>query len=179
MIEDRWGGHHQHVIGWQGGDQTPRVCGLEIIHLPGDLPELVGSYQASMHPLCLMLRQHEPASHTGLVTAEEHTVQQGYPSDLSKPMPMGEDNDPGTAGRHGYSTLVAGVISTVAVGTGWRRTTRKSKGKIVNTASKLQLTDKAQSKPKLKIPAWRATIKLPKPMMVGNGAQTTALPALW
>ena len=106
-------------------------------------------------------------------------MQQGYPSDLSKPMPMGEDNDPGTAGRHGYSTLVAGVISTVAVGTGWRRTTRKSKGKIVNTASKLQLTDKAQSKPKLKIPAWRATIKLPKPMMVVNVARTTALPVLW
>ena len=55
---------------------------------------------------------------------------------------------------------------------------RKSKGKIVNTASKLQLTDKAQSKPKLKIPAWRATIRLPKPMIVVNVARTTALPVL-
>src|SRR5262245_50908976 len=94
-------------------------------------------------------------------------------------MPMGEDDDPGVAGGHGYSTLVAGVISTASAGVGWRRTIRKSKGRIVKAASKLQLTDKAQSKPKLKFPAWRATIRLPKPMIVVSVARTTALPVLW
>src|SRR5262249_29738268 len=135
--------------------------------------------QTGMHPGCLMLRQDEPAPHASLATAEEDTVQQGDPGDLRKPLPMGEYDDPGATGWHSYSTLVADVILTAIVGVGVRRRARKSKGKIVNTATRLQATDKAQSKPKLKIPAWRATIRLPKPKMVVNVARTTARPVLW
>ena len=92
-----------------------------------------------MHPLRLLRRQHEPAPHAGFATAQEYTVQQGYPSDLSKPGPMGDHNDPSGARWHGYSTLVADVIPTASVGTVPRRTTRKSKGRTVNTAMRLQL----------------------------------------
>jgi len=66
---------------------------------------------------------------------------------------MSEDDDPGATGWHGYSTFVAEVMLTSAVEVGRRRTTRKSRGRIVKAASKLQLTDRAQRKPKLKIPA--------------------------
>src|SRR5262249_7176215 len=152
MVENRRGGHHQHVVCGEGGGQTPGVRGLQIVHLPGHFPEPVGGRQTGMHPGCLMLRQDEPAPHASLATAEEDTVQQGAPGDLRKPLPMGEYDDPGATGCHSYSTLVADVILTAIVGVGVRRTTRKSKGKIVNTATRLQATDKAQSKPKLKIP---------------------------
>jgi len=114
------------------------------IHLPADLPELVGRHQAGMYPLCLMLRQHEPAAYASLVTAEEHTVQQGYPSDLSKPMPMGEDDDPGGTGGHSYSTLAAGVICTMIPSPcgplrvayrGWPTTGKRSALQAVNPST--------------------------------------------
>src|SRR2546426_3720917 len=52
------------------------------------------------------------------------------------------------------------------------------KGRTVKTATRLHVTDRAKSKPKLKMPAWRATIRLPKPAIVVKVARTTALPVL-
>jgi NADH-quinone oxidoreductase subunit E len=54
--------------------QTPRLGSVQIMHLPGDVSELIGCCQAGTHPLCLVLHQDNPAPHTGLPTAEEYAV---------------------------------------------------------------------------------------------------------
>jgi hypothetical protein len=74
IIKDRWHRHYQHILCRESCRQRSRLGGVQVMHLPSDVAELIGRGQAGTHPLYLALHQHNPTPHTGLTTPEEDAV---------------------------------------------------------------------------------------------------------
>ena len=55
IIKDRRNRYYQHILGRESCRQTPRLGGVQVMHLPSDVAELIGRCQTGTHQLYLAL----------------------------------------------------------------------------------------------------------------------------